>query len=125
LKTKAILEEYAKHSVLNLGQAMHGLRYIYSHPDCDEAAAPGTGKHLALSLSLRAKRIANDFFFAVIPPHWHHTDEDLRVMRTVPLRKWFFYGYSAWRFSESGEVRGDLDGNVDRRWDPRCKRPQT
>jgi hypothetical protein len=118
------LEEYAKHAVLNFGQAMQGVRYFYSHPDCDEAAARGTSKHCLLSISLRTRRIVNDLFFAVLPPHWHHTPDELRVMRTIPIRKWFFYGYSAWQFTESGEMRSDLDGTEDRRWDPRCRKPQ-
>lgn len=125
MKLTTFLEEYAKHTALNLGQAMQGVRYFYSHPDCDEAAARGTVKHSLLSLRLRTKRVANDLFFAAIPPHWHHTPDDLRVLRTVPIRKWFFYGYSPWQFTESGEVRSDLDGREDRRWDPRCQKPQT
>ena len=119
------LEEYAKHTALNFGQAAQGVRYFYSHPDCDEVAARGTSKHFFLSLSLRSKRIANDLFFAAIPPHWHHTPDELRGMRPIPIAKWFFYGYAAWQFTETGEVRADLEGMEDRRWDPRCKTPQT
>ena len=125
MKSTIFLEEYAKHAALNFGQAMQGVRYFYSHPDSDEAAARGTFKHFTLSLSLRTKRIVNDLFFAAVPPHWHHTPDELRVMRTVPIKKWFFYGYSAWQFAESGDVRSDLDGTEDRRWDPRCRKPQT
>lgn len=125
MKLTTFVEEYAKHAALNFGQAMQGVRYIHSHPDCDEAAARGTFKHLYLSLSLRGKRIANDIFFAVLPPHWHHTPDELRQIRTVPFKKWFFYGYSAWQFTDSGDVRADLDETVDRRWDPRCQRPRT
>ena len=114
------LEEYAKHTVLNLGQAAHGLRHLYSHPDFDSIAARGTARHFFLSVSFRTKRFVNDLFFAALPPHWHHTPEQLIVMRPVPLRKWFFYGYCPWRFDESGEVRKDLT-SADSRWDPRCK----
>jgi len=117
----AILEEYAKHSALNFGQVLHGVVHVGSHPDIDEIAARGSLPHVVLSVLLRTRRLGNDLFFAVIPPHWHHTPDELRVIRTVPIGKWFFYGFAAWRFTESGAVKPDLSA-ADRRWDPRCKR---
>src|SRR5688572_10668049 len=51
MKLTIFLEEYAKHTALNFGQVMQGVRYFYSHPDCDEAAARGTFKHCFLSVS--------------------------------------------------------------------------
>jgi hypothetical protein len=116
------LEEYMKHFALNIGQALQGLRYFVSHPDIDEAASRGTLRHAALSAGLRSKRVVNDLIFALIPPHWHHTQEELSSMRRTPALRWFQYGYCAWRSTESGEVREELSG-VDRRWDPRCQRP--
>lgn len=113
------IEEYAKHTALNLGQALQGLRYLTSHPDIDARAARGTVRHTALSLLLRSRRVANDLLFAALPPRWHHTREELAVMSTVPISRWFQYGYCAWRFEETGEPRTSLAG-VDRRWDPRC-----
>ena len=113
------LEEYAKHASLNIGQALQGVRYLLSHPDQDTRARRGTMKHAAGSMRLRAKRIGGDLFFAVLPPHWHHTPEELRVMTRTPIARWFQYGYCAWRFTEAGEPKTDLTG-VDRRWDPRC-----
>ncbi len=113
------LEEYAKHAALNFGQAMQGLRYFFSHPDIDRAAPRGTLRHAAASAALRAKRVANDLYFAAIPPHWHHTREELQSMTRVSMRRWYQYGYCAWRFTENGDVKHDLAG-VDRRWDPRC-----
>jgi hypothetical protein len=118
-------EEYIKHSLLNLGQTLHEIRYFYSHPDFDEVAPRGSVTHFLLSLSLRTKRILNDLFYTLIPPHWHHTAEDLRDIRAVPLKKWFFYGAAQWQFNESGEKRTDLNGTEDRRWDSRCNKPQT
>jgi hypothetical protein len=112
-------EEYAKHTALNLGQALQGLRYLYSHPRVDAQAPRGSLAHVARSLRLRARLVANDLFFAAIPPHWHHTREELSVMCDVPIERWFQYGYCAWRFDETGKVKQDLTG-VDRRWDPRC-----
>jgi len=117
------LEEYAKHTALNLGQALQGLRYWTSHPDMDRRARRGTLRHAALSVMLRSKRIANDLFFAAIPPHWHHTREELKDMTRVPVGRWFQYGYCAWRFDEAGEPRTSIGPNLDRRWDPRCLDP--
>ena len=101
-KFSYIVEEYAKHSVLNLGQFAQGLRYIHSHPDIDFRAERGSARHLILSVLFRSRRAANDLFFALIPPHWHHTPEQLSVMRPVAFRRWFLYGYCPCRFDESG-----------------------
>src|SRR5262249_32678184 len=85
VRATQFLEEYAKHTALNLGQALQGLRYLTSHPDVDERAPRGTIRHAAMSAALRSRRIANDLFFAVIPPHWHHTPEELAQMTGVPV----------------------------------------
>jgi hypothetical protein len=126
-------EEYAKHAALNFGQALQGLRYLTSHPDVDARAPRGSVRHALLSLSLRSRRVANDLFFAVIPPHWHHSPEELRAMTPIGIGRWFQYGYCAWRFDDEGNPRADLgrdidetgdasaSRSVDRRWDPRCQ----
>jgi len=119
MRLRQFAEEYAKHTALNLGQALQGLRYLHSHPRVDAVAAQGTLTHLKKSLALRSKLIMNDLFFAAIPPHWHHTPEELSVMQATPLVRWFQYGYCAWKFTETGAIKKDLSG-VDRRWDPRC-----
>jgi len=116
------LEEYLKHSALNLGQALQGVRYLFSHPDVDEIASKGSFRHALLSARLRSKRVGNDLFFALIPPHTHHSRDELGSMRRTRTLRWFQYGYCAWRFTESGEIKPDL-ARVDRRWDPRCRKP--
>lgn len=116
------LEDYGKHAALNAGQALQGLRYVFTHPDVDAHARPGTLPHARRSAQLRLRRIANDLFFAILPPQSHHTPEELRAMRSTSVWKWFQYGYCAWRFDETGGQKPDLTG-VDRRWDPRCKAP--
>ena len=118
-------EEYAKHLALNLGQALQGVRYLHSHPDIDAVAPRGTVRHAVLSARLRAKRVANDLFFAAIPPHWHHTREELAQMTTIPAVRWFQYGYCAWRFTDTGDPLAVLPANVDKRWDPRCSSSPT
>lgn len=115
------LEEYAKHAALNLGQALQGLRYLTSHPDIDARAPRGSLRHTILSIVLRSRRVVNDVFFAAIPPHWHHTREELRGMTETPLGRWFQCGYCAWRFADSGELCSNVGPHIDRRWDPRCK----
>ena len=108
--------EYFKHAVLNLGQALQGIRFVHSHPDIDAVAQRGTPRHVLLSLVLRTRRIANDLFFAAIPPHWHHSADELQALHREPVRRWFQYGYCAWRFLDADATRP-----VDRRWDPRCR----
>ena len=122
MRLTQVLEEYAKHSALNFGQVLHGIEHLFSHPDMDEVAPRGTARHCILSLLLRCKRVANDLFFALIPPHWHHTADELQAMRPVSIKRWFFYGFAAWQFTEMGDIHDDLS-SVDRRWDPRCKTP--
>lgn len=114
-------EEYAKHTVLNLGQALQGLRYFYSHPDVDAEANRGSLRHVVASCRIRAKRVLNDLFFAAIPPHWHHSAAELEQFAKVPAALWFQYGYCAWKFDETGQRKQVLGPDVDRRWDPRCK----
>jgi hypothetical protein len=121
--TLRFFEEYAKHCVLNLGQALQGVRYLHSHPDIDEIAPRGTLRHIGISLRFRSKRVANDLFFAAIPPHWHHTRGELEAMTPISVARWFSYGYCAWRFTESGEPKPELPPDIDKRWDPRCKAP--
>jgi hypothetical protein len=79
------LEEYAKHGALNLGQALQGVRYLFTHPDVDRRAARRTLRHAILSAKLRSGRILNDLFYATIPPHWHHSAEELAGMCRTPI----------------------------------------
>ena len=115
-----MIQAYYKHFALNFGQALQGLHYLGTHPDVDAVAARGTVRHALLSIQLRSRRVLNDLFFALIPPQWHHTDEELKAMLSIPARQWFQYGYCAWRFTDTGIVKENLEG-VDRRWDPRCR----
>lgn len=120
----SFFEEYAKHFALNFGQALQGIRYLFSHPDFDPIACRGGIRHALLSFRLRSRRVANDLFFALIPPHWHHSREQLVQMRAIPVSRWFQYGYCAWRFTASGERAKELPPDVDKRWDPRCADPR-
>lgn len=120
VKIARFLEDYGKHTALNLGQALQGVRHLFSHPDVDSSAPRGSLRHASRSARLRVARVANDLFFAVLPPQWHHTPEELLAMRDVSLKRWFQYGYCAWRFDDTGKPKKDLSG-VDKRWDPRCR----
>ena len=119
-KTKDFFTEYANHSVLNLGQALQGIRYIYSHPDIDRIAKRGTFKHFGCSVILRFSLILNDLYFSIFPPHWHHTEEEIKSLHLASFKKWFQCGYCAWRFDDNGNYK-ILTGEEDKRWDPRCK----
>jgi hypothetical protein len=114
-------EEYAKHSALNFGQALQGMRYLLTHPDMDRISPPGTMRHMLHAVPLRLKRIGNDLFFALLPPHWHHSADELATLQSMPVSEWFQAGYGPYRFSEHG---GRLAGHEivrDARWDPRCR----
>ena len=63
-------------------------------------------------------RVANDIFFAVLPPGLHHSKTELSQFAKASLSRWFQYGYCAWRFTESGEPKSVLPRNIDKRWDP-------
>lgn len=115
------LEQYAKHSALNFGQVAQGLRFLLTHPDMDRAASPGTLKHMAKSAPYRMRRIGNDLFFALIPPHWHHTPDELASLQPFSLWHWFQAGYRPYRFRESGEWLPRHEATREARWDPRCK----
>lgn len=117
----SFLEEYVKHSALNFGQVAQGFRFLLTHPDVDSVASPGTIRHAATALPLRARRIANDLFFALIPPHWHHTSQELASLHHHATRKWLEAGYSPYRFSETGEYLAGDQITHEPRWDPRCR----
>jgi hypothetical protein len=117
---RLFLEEYLKHSALNLGQAVQGLRFLLTHPDVDLAAPRGTLKHMAAALPLRTRRVGNDLFFALIPPHWHHTRDELESLHSQSTMRWFQAGYSPYRFAETGEYLPRSEATREPRWDPRC-----
>lgn len=115
------MEEYLKHSALNFGQALQGIRFLFTHPDIDRIAPPGSLRHVAHAVPLRLKRIGNDLFFALLPPRWHHSREELATLHGLPVRRWFQAGYGPYRFSESGDLLPRAEATHEPRWDPRCR----
>jgi hypothetical protein len=97
---RSLLNEYWKHTALNLGQLVRDFRFFYYHPASDRIAREGTAKHYAASFVHRLRSMGNNAFYAIVPPHWHHTAEDLRSMSSVQTHKWFLHGYAPWRFSD-------------------------
>lgn len=95
---KAVVEEYLKHTALNLGQVARDVRYFYYHPDVDQIATEGTLKHYSHSVVSRFKSLGNNLFYSIVPPHWHHSKRDLEAMRDASARAWFLHGYAPWRF---------------------------
>jgi len=120
MKIPVWAEEYGKHAALNFGQALHGLRHIASHPRIDRTARRGTVRHAWRSIGLRAKLVANDMLFAILPPRWHHSDEELQAIRTLPLTRWFLAGLAPYRLDEKGELLPAEQVRREPRWDPRC-----
>jgi hypothetical protein len=81
-------EDYTKHTALNLGQAARDTRWLLSHPDADtklEAAKK------------RIPSLANNLFYAAIPPRSHHTEEELADMDPHTHRQIFLHGYAPWK----------------------------
>jgi len=115
------MEAYRKHAALNFGQAAQGVRFLLSHSDVDSIAPPGTVRHALHALPLRLKRVANDLFFALLPPQWHHSRAELEMLRPFPARFWFQAGYGPYRFSETGGMLPQDEWVREPRWDPRCK----
>lgn len=97
---RSVIEEYWKHTALNLGQAVRDIRFIYYHPDADRLAKEGTLKHYAYSVFRRIKSFENNAFYSIIPPHWHHTAEDLVGMQPATAREWFLHGYAPWTYPD-------------------------
>lgn len=93
-------DEYIKHTFLNLGQAARDIRYFYYHPDADKNPLIGRSSHFLLSLFLRLKNLANNLFYALIPPHWHHSKEELMNMTSGTVKEWFLYGYAPWEYKD-------------------------
>lgn len=92
------LDEYWKHTALNLGQAARDLRYFSSHPDADSFAPEGCIRHRLLSAGFRLRSFVNNLFYSVIPPHWHHTPQELAQMHPGSARRWFLHGYAPWTY---------------------------
>lgn len=113
--------EYIRHSALNLGQVAQGVRYLVTHPDYDRIAPPGTIKHVLRAVPLRLKRIANDLLFAVLPPRWHHTRDELKIFRRGSVKTWYQAGFGPHRFTEAGDLLPEPAIVHEARWDPRCR----
>ncbi|WP_413288283.1 hypothetical protein [Bdellovibrio sp. HCB337] len=97
---RSFTEEYLKHTALNLGQLARDFRYFYYHPDADKVAKEGSLRHYVYSSGRRVKSMGNNLFYSVIPPHWHHTAEDLMTMPAGSMKEWFLHGYAPWEYCD-------------------------
>jgi len=79
-----LIEKYIKHTALNLGQAARDIVSLHDHPAEDNV--PESIKH-------RLKQLANNLYYAIIPPWTHHTGEELQDMARHTVWKWFLCGY--------------------------------
>jgi hypothetical protein len=64
---ESYIEDYAKHSTMNLGQVLRHLRYLTDLPDTPRAEA----------LKQRLRWLANDLYYTITPGQWHHTQAEL------------------------------------------------
>ncbi|MGZ3742467.1 MAG: hypothetical protein ACXWRE_01300 [Pseudobdellovibrionaceae bacterium] len=107
------IEEYWKHTALNIGQATRDIRYFYYHPEADRIAAEGTIRHYAYSSFQRIRSFGNNIFFSIIPPHWHHTKQDLEYMTPASAKEWFLHGYAPWEYPDPIKKRkNEAKGSV-------------
>jgi hypothetical protein len=78
-------EEYVKHTALNLGQAARAVVNLHKmHPD--ESDLPRSIRRSLLEL-------ANNLYYAIIPPHTHHTPDELKDLARLRVWEWFLCGY--------------------------------
>ncbi len=94
------LEQYFKHSALNLGQAARDLRYFYFHPNADKLNSKSRAFHYFYSFLLRTRSFGKNIFYSVIPPHFHHKREDLEYMLPASESEWFLHGYAPWAYPD-------------------------
>ena len=91
LKEAGVVEEYAKHTALNLGQAARDIRYLTNHPGAPEGAG-----HAFESVKRRLPSLLNNLFYAAVPPHLHHDKAELAAMGGS-LGDWYRRGYAPWK----------------------------
>ena len=72
------VEKYVKHTALNLGMVARNLAFLDSK-----------------SLKTRLEELANDLYYAIIPPWTHHADKELQDMARHTIWKWFMCGYAS------------------------------
>jgi serine/threonine protein kinase len=80
-------EKYIKHTALNLGQAARDARYIHDYPGAEG---------IMESVKLRLNSLANNLYYATIPPWTHHSDEELKDVAKATVMEWFNHGYAPW-----------------------------
>jgi hypothetical protein len=93
------LEEYWKHTALNMGHVFKHLRFFYTYPETEKRASRGSLKYFLLSFGKRSERVGNNLFYALIPPRSHHSAKELESMRAASARAWFLYGLAPWKYS--------------------------
>lgn len=77
-------EEFIKHSALNAGHAAKDLKTI--------SAIVKTLRIRYVTPTL--KSLSKNLYYATIPPHWHHSKDELQYMRAATVKEWFMYGFA-------------------------------
>jgi len=72
------VEKYVKHTALNLGMVARNLAFLDKK-----------------SLRARLEGLANELYYAIIPPWTHHSNEELQDMVRHTVWKWFMCGFAS------------------------------
>jgi len=86
---------YLNHSALNLGLAAHDIRHLGTHEYADKMGPKGSPRHVAAAVAARIPSLAENVYYAAIPPQLHHTPEELRDLKNrLALKGEFLHGYN-------------------------------
>ena len=80
---ESYIEDYTKHSALNIGQVLRHVRYLFDLPDHTRFEAA----------KKRAKWIVNDLMYAILPPDTHHTEEEIEELTGFTYAELIKMGY--------------------------------
>ena len=80
---ESYIEDWAKHSTLNIGQVLRHVRYLFDLPDTPRLQAA----------KQRAKWIVNDLIYAALPPQTHHTPEQIEELTGLTYTELLKMGY--------------------------------
>jgi hypothetical protein len=90
-KLAGFWREYGQHSRLNLGQAARDARWMFDHPDADSPLD---------AARIRLPSLAKNLFYSRIPPHLHHSKEELAPFEHTNAKDLFMYGYAPWNHKD-------------------------
>jgi hypothetical protein len=93
-------ECYLKHTALNVGQLTRDIRFFYYHPKAENKFAPSI-RRLTCAVTLRIESFFINLYYSLLPPHFHHTNEELTELKKSTLIHWFLFGYAPWNYDKN------------------------